>query len=116
MQKLTTLIPAVLLMAAPAANAIDYVKCEAMQKAWHRNNSSRIQADQEVHKRWIKKSREACPYGALGPEAKKKREACQADWKEQNMTQWAAELVAASHPYEQSLKRIEQDIKAEGCN
>ena len=36
--KIITLIPAVLFMAAPGANAVDYVKCEAINKAAARLN------------------------------------------------------------------------------
>lgn len=108
--KLITLFPAFLLMAAPAANAVDYVKCEAMNKTAVRLRLTRDREAQAAGIR-VREVLHAAECAELKGDTNAWLECADRTGYEEALE--ASQAVKAD--YSERLAKIQADYQAAGC-
>ena len=96
MKRFLLLLP---LLLTPAARAMDYVKCEAMNKMYSRVNASMSAAIDEATEAFKKEN------GGFAFE----------DEDPEGHARWKSQMYEVALPYEKKLDKIIADYKAEGC-
>ena len=97
MKRLLLLLP---LLLTPAAQAVDYVKCEAMNKMYGRVDASMEKAMRDATEDF-KVQYGGFPFENKDPEGHAK---------------WKSLMVQVGDPYNKKLERIIADYEAEGCD
>ena len=108
--KVSTLFPALLLLAAPAANAVDYVKCEAMNKTAARLRLTRDSEAQGAGIR-VREVALAAECAELKGDGKAWLECANRTGYEEALE--ASQAVKAA--YSERLAKIQADYQAAGC-
>ena len=113
MKRLLLLLP---LLLTPAAQAMDYVKCEAMNKAAERIRGSMEKAQKKVSAERYMAKRDACEYQRekFGYSSTM-TERCNESWETANSKEWEEKKEAVLVLYSERLAKVQMDYDAEGC-
>ena len=108
------LFPILCLM--PAAQAMDYVKCEAMNKASERIRGSMEKALRKVSAECYSAKLDACEYQreTFGYSSTM-TERCNESWEAANSKEWDEKKEAVLVLYSERLAKVQMDYDAEGC-
>ena len=109
LMKRLLLLPFLCLM--PAAQAVDYVKCEAMQKAATRLTATKEAETMSMWRAYLDSASEACPVGMDMDDWSQ----CRDSFSEKNRAQNDALRAEVAAQYDERLAKIKADYQAKGC-
>tara|TARA_E500000178_G_C16640051_1_gene581565 strand:- start:127 stop:459 length:333 start_codon:yes stop_codon:yes gene_type:complete len=104
------LITLVFLM--PAAHAVDYVKCEAIQKAYGRLSAARELESDRAWSGYLRAERDSCPMNTKNPEATYQ---CGKAYRANHRAKYDAQVKEIDKKYKPRLEKARADYAAEGC-
>ena len=123
MKRFLSITAAVLAIGVTPAQAMDYVKCEAMNKAAGRLRVSSRQAREQVHDDYNRTRKAACVHqGDVRTMSAKEYgaetarwSACSSQWHAANWDALEQKKAAASAVHTQRLAQVQKDYEAAGC-
>ena len=123
MKRLISMTAAVLAICAAPAHAMDYVKCEAMNKAAGRLRVGSEKAVRADRRRVNALRSEACPQWSYDGKMSAKQmaaatnaqQACVSQWNATNNADWSAREDGIRAEYADRLAQVKKDYEAAGC-